>query len=360
MKKKLLAIALLYGTASLTHATSSVTLIGVIDTGVGYQSFKNKDNGIKASYSGLFNGVWSSNSWGLKATEDLGDGLSAIFKLESGFSSLTGQSSSDRLLKTTILGLASKDWGSVKFGRMGNAVQNYASYTAGPSDEENLSDITNTFSAAGSNKADNTIVYHSPNFNGLDFAIGYSFNTNGPQSSDNRNNTKLITAATGYSSGPLTLALGYDRLQSAGWEKKVHSWIAVGGYTWDSVLIGVAVGQDINGRQNGFGSYVDSPAFTNWNSGYTKDFKTTSVTLNATVPVNAVSSAMVGWSMSRASSSFTNAYSLARRQQNIYSAGYTYSLSKRTSLYAIGAYATGFAFQNVRGQQMIVGLDHSF
>lgn len=359
MKKALTSITLLMG-ASLVQAETSVTLYGTVDTGVGYQSFKNRNNGAKMSQTGLFSGVWSSNSWGVKGTEDLGNGLQAIFKLESGFNVLTGQSSDDRLFKTTTLGLSSDNWGSIKVGRMGNAIQNYASYIAGLDDEENLSDITNTFSAAASNKADNTIVYESPTFGGVNFAIGYSFNTNGPQSWNSSENTKLVTSALAYSNGPLSLSLGYDRLQSKDWDKKVHSWVAIGGYDFKAVQLGVAVGQDINGRQSGYGSYGPAPEFTYWNSGYIKNFKTTSFTINATVPITPESSAMLGWSVSRASSAFNNTYNLDKRLQNIYSAGYSYNLSKRTTLYALAGYATGFAFQNVRGQQAIVGFDHSF
>lgn len=360
MKKTLLTMTLLMGASAVAQAETSVTLYGTIDTGIGYQSFKNRDTGVKASQTGLFNGVWSSSSWGLKGSEDLGNGLRAIFKLESGFNVLTGESSSDRLFKTTTLGLSSDDWGSLNFGRVGNAIQDYASYIAGPDDEENLSDITNTFSAAGSNKADNTVVYKSPTFGGVDFSIGYSFNTKGQQSWNSSENTKLITSAIAYSNGPLSLSVGYDRLQSKDWAKKVHSWVAIAGYDFSALQLGLAVGQDINGRQSGFGSYAPSSDFAFWNSGYTKDFKTTSFTINATVPITPASSAMVGWSVSRASSAFNNAYDLDKRQQNIYSAGYSYNLSKRTTLYALAGYATGFAFQNVRGQQVIVGLDHNF
>ncbi|WP_127811947.1 porin [Bordetella avium] len=361
MKKTLLGMTCVMGILSGTaQAQSSVTLYGTIDTGVGFQSWKNRSLGVKESQVGTYNGVWESSIWGLKGSEDLGGGNSANFQLEGGFNAYDGKSSSDRLFKKATVGLANTQWGSIKFGRVGNVVQEYASFIAGPDDEENLADITNTFSAAGSNKADNTVVYKSPTIHGMDFAIGYSFNTNGPQSWKNKENVKLITTAMGYSQGPLTLGVGYDRLQSGSWDKDVHSWVAVGAYDFEAVLLGMAVGQDINGRQSALSSYVPNSAFKTWNSGYTRDFKTSSFTINATVPVGAVSSAMVGWSISRASSGFSNAYNLEKRQQNIYSAGYSYNLSKRTSLYAIGAYSTGFAFQNVRGQQVIVGLDHSF
>jgi len=358
LKKKLLPLLLLMSLS--TAAQASITLFGTIDTGLGFKSLKNKDTGDKVTDNGLFNGVWSSNSWGLKGSETLGDGWTTSFKLESGFNSLTGEGSKGQMFKTTELTLANERLGSLTAGRVGNAVQSYAGDIAGPDDEEGLSDIGNIFSAAGSNKASNTIVYASPTFQGWDFAVGYSFNTNGEQSFNKDENTKLITTAFGYSEGPIQFAAGYDRLKANPWEKAVHSWIVTGSYDFSVLTLAMAVGQDINGRQSGLGSYAPAPAFKYWNSGYTPDFKTTGFTVNATVPVNAVSSAMVGWATSRASSSFNKRYDLAKRQQNIFSAGYSYNLSKRTTLYALGAYVNGFSFQNVRGQQAIVGIDHSF
>lgn len=360
MKKKLLAMTLIMGVSGLTQAQTSITLYGTLDAGLGFKSIKNKDTGSKAKQNGMVSGIWSSNSWGIKGSENLGNGLHATFKLESGFNLENGQGSSGHFFKTTTLGLTSDQWGSLTLGRIGNSVQGYAGFIAGPDDEEGLSDISNTFSAAGSNKADNTIVYTSPNFNGLNFSVGYSFNTQGEQNTNSDDDIKLVTSALGYTNGPLTLALGYDRLKANNWEKPVHSWIAAGSYDFDVLTLAVAVGQDINGRQSGLGSFATSPDFKYWNSGYTKNFKTTGFTINATVPVNAASSAIVGWSTSRASSSFNNTYNLAKRQQNIYSTGYSYNLSKRTSLYALGAYVTGFSYQNVSGKQIMVGLDHSF
>lgn len=360
MKKKLLAMTLILGISGLTQAQTSITLYGTVDSGLGFKSVKNKDTGSKATQSGMFSGIWSSNSWGIKGSEDLGNGLHATFKLESGFNLENGEGSSNHFFKTTTLGLSSEKWGSLTFGRIGNSVQGYAGFIAGPDDEEGLSDISNTFSAAGSNKANNTIVYTSPNFNGLNFSVGYSFNTQGEENTDSDDDIKLITSALGYTKGPLSLALGYDRLKADSWQKPVHSWIVAGSYDFNVLTLAVAVGQDINGRQSGLGSFATSPDFKYWNSGYTKNFKTTGFTINATVPVNAASSAIVGWSTSRASKAFNDTYNLDKRQQNIYSAGYSYNLSKRTSLYALGAYVTGFSYQNVSGKQIMVGLDHSF
>jgi len=368
VKKIILVMALILGGMSTAQAsTSGVTLYGTVDAGVGFKSLKNRVNGNKVEKAGMFGGVWSSNSIGFKGTEDLGGGWSTVFELEKGFDLLTGENSSDRAFKTAKLGLVNSKFGSLEIGRIGNSIQDYAGFIAGPDDEEGLSDITNTFSAAGSNKVDNVILYTSPNFHGAEFAVGYSHNAEGTQTGYK---SKLLTSAVSYSKGPLSVALGYDRLKAGNWARAVHSWIGAASYEIKGATLAMAVGQDIHGLQGGVGSYfAPSPMFQYWNGGFIdKKFKTTGFTVNATVPVTKNSSAMVGWSTSHLSSSYkfdnntANSFDseLGKRRQNIYSAGYSLNLSKRTSMYALWSYVSGFAYQKVRGQQLILGLDHSF
>ncbi|WP_139161987.1 porin, partial [Acinetobacter baumannii] len=93
MKKTLLAAALMAGFAGVAHAETSVTLYGILDGGIGYQKVKGTDGyaqqanepEINSKRTGLINGIQSGNRWGLKGSEDLGDGLRAVFVLESGF-----------------------------------------------------------------------------------------------------------------------------------------------------------------------------------------------------------------------------------------------------------------------------------
>lgn len=95
MKSKWIAAAALAATGSVVHAQSSVTLYGVIDAGMLYQStsaatlsptatnlgkvFRYKDGGIYASY------------WGLKGSEDIGGGYRVNFRLQGEFDSGTGK-----------------------------------------------------------------------------------------------------------------------------------------------------------------------------------------------------------------------------------------------------------------------------
>ena len=90
MKKTLFVTAMLAAFGATAQAETSVTLYGLIDTGIGYQRIKG--DGYHESKVGMVNGVSSGSRWGLRGAEDLGDGLSAVFTLESGFNSANGTS----------------------------------------------------------------------------------------------------------------------------------------------------------------------------------------------------------------------------------------------------------------------------
>jgi predicted porin len=117
MKKTLLAAAMFTTFAGVAQAESSVTLYGVIDTGIGYN--KIEGDGYDGSKLGMINGIQAGSRWGVRGSEDLGDGLRAVFKLESGFDSANGQrGQSGRLFgRQATIGLANDAWGTLDFGR---------------------------------------------------------------------------------------------------------------------------------------------------------------------------------------------------------------------------------------------------
>ncbi|MCH1994220.1 porin, partial [Achromobacter xylosoxidans] len=69
-----------------TATSSSVQLYGLVDTGLQYLSNGPSGN----SKTGMSTGNLSGSRWGLRGTEDLGDGLSTVFVLENGFDSGNG------------------------------------------------------------------------------------------------------------------------------------------------------------------------------------------------------------------------------------------------------------------------------
>ncbi len=122
MKKSLLALALSGAFALSAHAQSSVTLYGVIDTGIVYTNNQGGHANFQQSSSSTENTVY-----GLKGTEDLGNGLHAVFKLENGFNLNNGTSfnAGDDFGEQAYVGLQSDRFGSLLLGRQFDSVNDY-------------------------------------------------------------------------------------------------------------------------------------------------------------------------------------------------------------------------------------------
>lgn len=95
MKKSLAALAVLGAFAGSSMA-ADVTMYGVVDTGLVYSHDKAEASlfGFSASEKtdsfGMASGTNSASRFGVRGTEDLGNGLTVGFKLENGFESDTG------------------------------------------------------------------------------------------------------------------------------------------------------------------------------------------------------------------------------------------------------------------------------
>lgn len=95
MKQKWSVIVVLGSFAGASHAQSSVTLYGAVDSGLLYQSTSAatlspaaKNNGSVFQYKD--GGIFAS-LWGLRGTEDLGDGYRANFEVQGVFNSGNGK-----------------------------------------------------------------------------------------------------------------------------------------------------------------------------------------------------------------------------------------------------------------------------
>lgn len=98
------------------YAQSSVTLYGVIDTGVEYVSHANVAGDSIVRMPGI-TGEFPSR-WGMRGVEDLGGALKAVFVLESGFNVRAGDSGQGGRLfgRQAFVGLEGP-WGTLSFGR---------------------------------------------------------------------------------------------------------------------------------------------------------------------------------------------------------------------------------------------------
>jgi len=115
MNRTKIALAILASIMMSTaaHAQSSVTLFGLIDTGVTYVSNQSGNHNIK-----MDDGVNGPNLWGMRGVEDLGGGTKAIFELVNQFQVNNGQFMPNASLfsRTSLVGLVNDRAGKLTLG----------------------------------------------------------------------------------------------------------------------------------------------------------------------------------------------------------------------------------------------------
>lgn len=119
MQKKLIAVAVLGACVAGSAFAANVDVYGRIDTGLSYVHEKIGDQAGTDKLS-MDSGLSSGNRWGLKGSEDLGNGYQVGFVLESGFSSDTGAIGEEgKLFNREATLRVSGPFGSIYAGRMG-------------------------------------------------------------------------------------------------------------------------------------------------------------------------------------------------------------------------------------------------
>ncbi|MGF7137221.1 putative porin [Paraburkholderia sp. EB58] len=204
----------------LAYSQSSITLYGIIDTGVEYYNH--------AAGGGSFAGMPTltgevPSEWGLTGVEDLGGGTKAFFKLENGFAPGTGgfNYGGREFGRQADVGLQTA-YGSLTLGRQNN-MSTYAVLNAdviGPS-IHSLYVFDNYFPNA---RSDNAIGYMGK-FAGVTVGATYSFGrdaagpggpaaTNCPgQVAGNFLACKQYTGLIAYDSSRFGVAASYDRMR---------------------------------------------------------------------------------------------------------------------------------------------------
>jgi len=376
MKKTLLAAALLAGFAGVAQAETSVTLYGIIDTGIGYTKIKGA--GFDQSRIGMINGVNSGSRWGLRGSEDLGDGLRAVFTLESGFDSGNGRSGQDTRLfgRQATIGLASNSWGQLDFGRQTNIASKYFGTIDPFGASFGQANIGMGFSAMNTYRLDNMIMYQTPSFGGFQAGVGYSFNANdatAAQQFKTNDNIREINAGVRYANGPLQVALTFDQLSQ---RHNVHGPGADGNaqdatprvygigaaYDFEVVKLALAYARTEDGWFGGQApgvTGVPSVGDLATPSNYFADgFRANSYMVGLTAPIGAATSLFGSWQMIDPKNANLTGDD---ETVNVFSLGATYDLSKRTNLYAYGSYGKNVAFiDDAKATQVGVGIRHRF
>lgn len=126
MKKTLAALAVL-GAFAGSAVAADVQLYGVVDEGFIYTNTKVTDQKSDNQFQ-LGSGLNLGSRWGLKGTEDLGNGYKVGFKLESGFNADTGTLQENRLFRREAGLTLYGPFGSLGFGRFGGIASAAGTY----------------------------------------------------------------------------------------------------------------------------------------------------------------------------------------------------------------------------------------
>jgi predicted porin len=173
--------------AAPVHAQSSITVYGLIDQALEWSNpTKNAANEQRGS-SGwrVVNGVSNGSRFGIRGSEDLGDGLKAIFGIETRFDADTGEITGSRARPADPADPAS---GKLKFWNAQSWVgldSQWGRLTAGRQYVPLFSGLAN-LDASGyryydhlsqffNNRLDNALLYQTPAFRGLTIQVMYAF-----------------------------------------------------------------------------------------------------------------------------------------------------------------------------------------
>lgn len=212
MKKSLLALAVLGAFAGAASAQSSVTVYGIVDLG-----FTSIDNGNAAGrINGINSGNQSASRIGFKGTEDLGNGLKALFQLEATIAADTGAAFAPGTGNTggfnrfATVGLQSQSFGTVLLGRQTSVIKDAYDQIDPFGDGGSVGAISNIFFNGNLNsdlgRISNSVKYTSNSFGGFKANVHYAF---GETAGDTGANSSY-GLGLGYANGPLNVQFGYN------------------------------------------------------------------------------------------------------------------------------------------------------
>ena len=339
MNKKLIALAIASAiSAPAMAATGNVDIYGLMSVAV--DSVQNGDASTDltpATTTHNTNRVGRFSDYasriGFKGSEDLGNGLSAIWQIEQQINtnSGTGGAFGGANLRNTFVGLKSKDLGTVLGGHYDTPYK----VATGRLDPfaDTMGDYNGVVGAANGvaastyfdQRPSNVVDYISPNWSGLSVAAAYAF---GAQTAVNNvtttdKNANLYSLAAMYDAGPFFLSAAYEK-QNFGF-----------GVPSVGTMQGTAPGQDRSAYKIGAGySIMDftlgalyEKTKDNLGVGGANSLGHSAYYLSGKYQMGAIAL--------KAAYGKANSNATANTGAKLYTVGADYSFSKRTTVYAL-------------------------
>ena len=340
MRTRQLTLAAAVACALPGAAFADVTMYGFMSGGIESA----RATGGASEYKTATRMVDNNSRIGFKGGEDLGDGLKAVWQLESSLRGFEQGGVNDKnqsatfATRNSFVGLSGERWGTVELGNVDTAYKLLTDI--GLSVQPNMVTDQNTGGSVVYNRRvtrlTNSVHYMSPTLNGFKFGASYGVDEARPTATDGtRQNNDRLSLAGNYSNGGLQLALGYDRegdklngSASGVGQKSVTAGKLAVSYTFAT---GTLVGAGLEHVKTALNGSADTTQ-NDWLIALSQPL-TGPLTLKAGYAVlGKLEGASVG-----------NPDDYKARQWFV---GATYDLSKRTQLYAYGTRVSNHAQQN--------------
>lgn len=336
MQKKIIALAVAAIASGAAFAQSNVTIYGVADA-----AFASSKTDEAKRQNLISSGGLAASRLGFKGSEDLGNGLKAIFALEYrleidgnnalGFASTVGSAGPAR---QQLVGLTG-GFGTAVAGRLQTTGYDWAlkyDLLAGTA----FSPLQNVNTASGASaagtgfliggttvaaRASNAVAYISPSFGGFSFA--YNHAEAGEQTLNYRSdNIPVDLLGAYYDNGPLSVGLVFANAKANGVANtataKTQDWALGGSYDFGVVKLGATFQTNKNEGNEGY--LLSNKRNNAWS-------------VSAAVPVSANGKVIASYAKNSIKSTDTVGAASLNDNTKSWTVAYTHSLSKRTTAY---------------------------
>ncbi|WP_407278640.1 porin [Aromatoleum evansii] len=214
MQKKLIALAIAGLASAPVFAQTNVTVYGVVDATV--ESVKASGGDVLTEIDRRTRVTSNSSLIGFRGTEDLGNGLKALFQVESGFAA-DGTGTSSLATRDTFVGLTG-GFGTLQLGKLTTIMR-----AAGAKVDFNPAATGIGFQGAAygtiggiktgiDERINNAVAYTTPDFSGFKAQLAYSAGESRVSPDVNGGegiNSQSYQLAGAYENGPLYVSAGY-------------------------------------------------------------------------------------------------------------------------------------------------------
>jgi len=291
MKKTFVALAVLTAFGS---ASAQVTVYGKVDLGVSNSKTTDTDPTTVNQGVEVTSGNYEGSRFGVKADHDLTGGLKASAKYEFSVDA-TGGENAIKSNRVATIGL-SGDFGSVAMGLQwtpydsawGFDQMEYNGFS--PAGKVWYQGFHGDNGNGGNGNAKKSISYSTPDLNGFNATV--LFSNSGDKATDGEKSVPYLGLGANYATGPLSINFGYEQVASTAHlgKKKVVDSVRTG------ALLGEKTTAMILGASYNLGVATIGAGYQMANIKFDgSKAKDTGSTISVSVPVNASTTAALGY-----------------------------------------------------------------